>query len=623
MRVPSVLLAASILSSLSSVAAAETYYVAMGGDDDADGSSGTPWASLQKAADTVAAGDTVIVRAGNYAGFHLTTSGTANLPITFSAEANAVVDADNETTPDGLNLEGASYVLIEGFTVTGVTRAGIRAVLCENVTIRNNRTDQNGVWGILTGFCDDLLIENNECSRSGDEHGIYVSNSGDRPVIRGNRLFSNNANGLHMNGDVSLGGDGVISNALVENNIIWDNGSAGGSGINGDGVQNSVIRNNLLYENHASGISLYQIDGGEPSSGNLIINNTVVQASNGRWALNIQDAATNNRVFNNILLSRHASRGAVDISADSLTGFVSNNNVVIGRFTNDDGNSVLDLAEWRAGTGQDTASLEAAIDDVFVDATGGDYHLSETSPALENGASTDAPATDFEGQGRPQGAGVDIGADERCPDPCGMLVDAGVPPTDSGSPSDTGPSPDSGPEADAGLMANDASSAADADPGRDGGFDRDTGQTGDVDGTTGTNGDAGSAVDEGCGCSANRASGPPWIWLLLLALVPLSVRRLPKLGRSFVLYFAGLCVYVLVVGVPFIGVSVLSVTGSGYLIEALRLRGSDPKDAGRRLERGLLALGFAAAIVFGFAANTRLGSKGAEDIARALQAYRS
>jgi hypothetical protein len=74
-----------------------------------------------------------------------------------------------------------------------------------------------------------------------------------------------------MNGDVSLGGDGIISNAQVFGNIIHGNGAAGGSGINCDGVVNSVIYNNLLYDNHASGISLYRIDGGAPSTGNKVL----------------------------------------------------------------------------------------------------------------------------------------------------------------------------------------------------------------------------------------------------------------------------------------------------------------------------------------------------------------
>src|SRR4051812_41357264 len=49
-----------------------TYYVATGGNDGSDGSAGSPFKSLQKAADMVVAGDTVIVRAGTYgAGFVL------------------------------------------------------------------------------------------------------------------------------------------------------------------------------------------------------------------------------------------------------------------------------------------------------------------------------------------------------------------------------------------------------------------------------------------------------------------------------------------------------------------------------------------------------------------------
>ena len=123
------------------------------------------------------------------------------------------------------------------------------------------------------------IIEHNTCSGSDDEHGIYFSNSADDPIIRYNHCFDNNANGIHMNGDASLGGDGVISNAQVYGNVIHGNGSGGGSGINCDGVINSVIYNNLLYDNHASGISLYQIDGGAPSTGNKVYNNTIINAS--------------------------------------------------------------------------------------------------------------------------------------------------------------------------------------------------------------------------------------------------------------------------------------------------------------------------------------------------------
>ncbi len=66
-----------------------------------------------------------------------------------------------------------------------------------------------------------------------------------------------------------------------EANIIYNNGRTGGSGINGDGVQSSRIDNNLLYDNHASGISLYQIDGGQPSRNNFVAHNTICRPPTG------------------------------------------------------------------------------------------------------------------------------------------------------------------------------------------------------------------------------------------------------------------------------------------------------------------------------------------------------
>ena len=153
------------------------------------------------------------MQAGDYAGFDLRTDGTAAAPITFRADPGARVTTRNPVTPDGINLEGANWIVIEGFTVINQPRAGIRSVVNTHVTIRGNTCDNNAVWGILTGFSDDLLIENNVTSRSQQQHGIYVSNSGDRPVVRNNTSWGNRQCGIHMNGDISQGGDGIISGA--------------------------------------------------------------------------------------------------------------------------------------------------------------------------------------------------------------------------------------------------------------------------------------------------------------------------------------------------------------------------------------------------------------------------
>src|SRR6266481_1050562 len=260
---------------------AADYFVKNGGSDAADGLSlATAWATLNHAASVVNPGDVVHVQDGSYQGFYLDRAGTAAQPIMFVADGSAVqITADNGTTPDGINVEGADHVVIDGFIVNDRTRAGIRVAVASFVTVRNCHTGHNGHWGIFSGHAYDFTIENNEAYGSIVEHGIYVSNSGDRPIIRGNLVHDNHANGIHMNGDASEenpGEDGLISNAVVERNVIYGNGAGGGSGINCDGVTDSVIQNNLLYDNSASGISLYKIDGATGSTNNVVVNNTIV-----------------------------------------------------------------------------------------------------------------------------------------------------------------------------------------------------------------------------------------------------------------------------------------------------------------------------------------------------------
>src|SRR5262249_40319731 len=101
-----------------------TFYVATNGSDSSNGSATSPWRTLQHAADTVQAGDTVIVHAGTYAGFIVgwdtPTAGTASAPITFRADPGTVINARNVHTPTGIDLEpGCDYWVIDGFTLLG------------------------------------------------------------------------------------------------------------------------------------------------------------------------------------------------------------------------------------------------------------------------------------------------------------------------------------------------------------------------------------------------------------------------------------------------------------------------------------------------------------------------
>jgi MYXO-CTERM domain-containing protein len=473
---------------VASSASAATYHVAPNGNDAADGSTPTPWATIQHAADRVHPGDTVLVSAGTYSGFVVSASGNATARITFTGDGAVNIDGAATANRDAIEVDGG-YVTIQGFTVTHAARAGISVITSDHVTIRNNKTDQNAKWGIFTAFANDVDIENNEASRSGAQHGIYDSNASDGAVIRGNKVWGNAMCGIHMNGDISQGGNGLITNALVENNYIYDNGTLGGSAINGDGVQHATIRNNVLDGNHASGVSLYQIDAAAPSIGNVVVNNTIRMATNARFAINIQDGSTNNTLVNNILLDAAPNRGAIDIDTASLPGLVSDHNTGTDAWSID--GTVSTLAAWKSRTGGDAHSFVATEAQLFAT---GKLELRDGSPAIDAGQATDAPATDFAGTARPQGAGFDIGAYEHCTGPCTQG-------TGGGSGSDTG----------AGSGGGSNTGGGDTGGGGTGGSD---GQGSNYSGPT----DGSSAG----GCSAGGTAGLAVAGLLL---VPLRRRR--------------------------------------------------------------------------------------------------
>jgi hypothetical protein len=392
----------------------QTYYVDPNGSDtNGDGSQGSPWASIRHAAGQVAAGDTVLIHPGIYeGGIVVETGGTAAEPVTFRASGPGVIVEGSGGMRDAFFIDRADYVIVEGLIIQHAVRAGLRISQADHVTVRNSTFADNGTWGLFTDFSDYTIVEGSESYGAGEEHGIYISNSSDYPTIRRNRLHHNRGCGLHMNGDLSMGGDGTISYGLVEGNIVYENGAGGGSGINMDGVTYTQVRNNLLYANHAGGITLYQIDGGSGSHHNQVLNNTILMASNGRWAINVpDDSGTHNRVFNNILYTYHSYRGSIAIAEGALAGFESDYNVVMSRFTTDDGDSILSLAQWQA-LGYDAHSLIAAPEQLFVDPAGDDYHLKTSSPAVDKGLALSQVTEDLEGNLRPAGAGYDIGAYE-------------------------------------------------------------------------------------------------------------------------------------------------------------------------------------------------------------------
>jgi len=411
-----------------------TYYVSPAGSDTNNGSTGAPFKTLQKGASVLQPGDTLTVRAGTYNGFIVgwdppgsgpygVIAGTATAPITIQADPAAaagtvIINGRNAKSHVGIDLEpGCDYITVSGFTIDGSggianypdKGSGIKAAGDHDSILNNTITNIDYGFGITSNYANYVQIEKNTITQTGSHgnanygHGIYVAGDCTGARLIANDIHNNDYIGLQFNGD-----PGLVTNALVANNRIYNNGQ---NGINADGLQNSTMQNNLIYGYDGYGIVLFQIDASGPPKNNTIVNNTILSTVAGAKAsIRIKDGGTGNVIRNNILLG--GGGVSIRISDDSLPGLVSDYNVVGTLFQSEDTGATQSLASWRTQTGQDAHSLTTTAALLFVNAVLNDYHLAVASPAIDKGTSTGAPATDLDGRARPQGAGVDIGAYE-------------------------------------------------------------------------------------------------------------------------------------------------------------------------------------------------------------------
>lgn len=193
----------------------------------------------------------------------------------------------------------------------------------------------------------------------------------------------------------TTGGLAVNSN-IVRKNIILNYedpnqpllGPLQGIGCFDGPFDNWIVENNLIVVNHWHGISFYGAHGCK------IINNTVVDPtpneSPGPTWIKIADLntiiATGNLVKNNIANSISVTENTTNL----YNGIVEN------------------LADYQVN---------------FVDYQIADFHLNENSIFIDSGNSLDAPLDDLEGNTRPYGNEIDLGAFEYQEDVLGTPLD--------------------------------------------------------------------------------------------------------------------------------------------------------------------------------------------------------
>lgn len=525
---------------------AATYHVSPGGDDDLNsGSQASPWRTIQKAAVTMAPGDTVIVADGDYDEVvTVSTSGTGE-------SARLIFRA---ATMHGAGLKGfvitGDYVTIDGFDINADSSnwRGVFVNAADYVQVLNNYVHEcpmggidvtygasyaevignvvhhNGQWGIeLVGSYG--LIEGNEISETvqhhpdGEEPGFSGHDAdglrifGDHHIIRGNYIHdianpsdpgNSTVSGEMPHSDCLQTWDAarpVMTDTLIEGNHCRVHHISGKgiimSAVGGNTGHDITIRNNI-FEYRDIGISVAEGTFERIYIYNNTFKNDLGEASWGcAIALeNVTDYAIQNNISVDAYMHRELTGGS---------GVVSHNLV-----WNSDGSTL------RANPGEQGDELWG-VDPLFVLydwVPGGswdplNYHLLEGSPAIDVGIALADVTDDFDGIARPQEAGFDLGAFEYVSGSCVVTTCAQQGYT-------CGEWPDGcGGTVSCGGCSGDAQCNASGQCVVDCGTDCvvDGGSTGD--GTS-------SARAPGCGCTTTPESAP---WLLFVFALGWWIRR--------------------------------------------------------------------------------------------------
>jgi len=309
-----------------------------------------------------------------------------------------------------------------GFTKSGAAGNYI-TVSCATrgaCKIQNSSTGNSTVIEIDSNYFTFDGFEVTNTSSAGNNLGIYVTSS--FVNITRNKIH-------HIEVDCSdIGGGGIhtskygkSNNITVDSNLVYDIGWPDGgspkcpaSTVQFDGIlledagANQVITNNIVY--HVSGG--WGISPGVSGSPPIIImNNLVFENANGGILVTSDGGGT---IANNIVLNNGVVAAQCGIMTPPGISFNFANNDL---WKNNGGSYCF---YWGGNNDQsvhsDDISVDPALGTTFVNwkADGsGDYHQKAGSPTINKGYSgTGAPATDFDGNPRPQGAGYDIGTYE-------------------------------------------------------------------------------------------------------------------------------------------------------------------------------------------------------------------
>lgn len=194
----------------------------------------------------------------------------------------------------------------------------------------------------------------------------------------------------------------VVRNNTFQN-IISPNGSVAEFAVHfWSGSANNTVEKNLIV-NCDRGIG-FGLDT-RPNNGGIIRNNMIYHAANKGSYADTGIALTespNTQVYNNTIFMENSFPWAIEYRFTSTRNVLVANNLTNKPIQSRDG-----------ATGTVTKNATNAAGTWFVNRSSGDLHLaSAVSTVVDMGQAVSGLSDDFDGQSRPQGTGIDIGADE-------------------------------------------------------------------------------------------------------------------------------------------------------------------------------------------------------------------
>jgi hypothetical protein len=343
----------------------EDLYVSPNGADSNPGSASQPFRTIQQAAKVVKQSATVHVARGNYYGnITSNTSGTATARIRFVSNSKwGAKIIGNGTEATWTNF--GNYVDIVGFDISGSGRHGILN-MASYTLVSSNHVHHLTVSGGCTGGGGAGIVNANYSGSHGDIIGNVVHDIG----VPGE---CNTVHGIYSS---NLGG-------LIANNIVY---RASSYGIHlWHAVRNAVIANNTVFANGSAGMGGGIVIGNGDAPGGVVLDHTTV---------------INNIVYKN-------PGASIREYCYARENCIGSHNVIANNLVSANGSSV----SLRVSSA--TAILQTDPQFVRFKANGkGNYHLKRTSPAVNQGRSASAPAYDMNNVARPRGSAVDIGAYE-------------------------------------------------------------------------------------------------------------------------------------------------------------------------------------------------------------------